>query len=82
MDDDDLAASRQPYPLDLRENRRVDALYFASQLFERALADLLTHRSAIGRDAEQHVAATLIEHCTHGRHGLSARSRRGLEFQR
>ena len=80
VDDDDLAASRQPQALDLREDRRVDALYFASQLFERALADLLIHRSAIGRDPE-HALPTPLDRCSRPCSAFATSRKRGFNGQ-
>lgn len=81
-DHHDLTIFRYPDPFDGGKGRRLDPGDFGTHVLDRPLAHLLANRVAFRRDAEQYMAALLVEHGADSPRSLATRTCRGLELQR
>jgi hypothetical protein len=78
--DQDFKAVAKRETLDIREGRRVDLTKFLGDLFERAVAHLLSDNLAVSLDAEEDLTAAVIEHRADRMRGLASFPGRALEL--
>lgn len=76
-----LAPDAQGHPLDRREHGRLDLAQLLHDLFERAVAHLLTRHAGIGFDAKEHPAASMVEHRAKRARSLAPLTRGAFELQ-